>query len=691
MKKKSGYILCFVLVAAVFVLYAGRLMEWQFLDGKKYAGIAESSSSFFVKLDGARGEILDVNGKPLAGSRTTYNVVMNALTMETNRNTAIGTLLQMMEAEQIKWVDRLPIQMNATGAFEFIADKESEITYLKSKDMLNMQDYATADECMAALTERYDCQDYSREEARNIISVRYGMTKVQFSRSEPYVIAEDVPIAFVQKISEQAKSIPGVETRVSTKRDYGDGTVAPHVIGSLGSITQEQFDAFAAEGNIYSSDNVSGYSYTEKVGQSGIESAFESVLRGKNGKEVISTGSEGDVTDTQVTETPVAGNNVHLTINKDLQRVLNESLARNVEASEKKDCVAGAAVVLDVETFGVLASSTYPTFDLEKYVSDDKYYTELLEDETKPLFNRAMDGVFTPGSVMKPAVGLAALEEGVIVDSDTVYCDGWYKYYKNDPLKCLGEHGDANIYTALRRSCNTFFCDVGRLLTIDKMEVYANLLSLGKKTGIEISESAGIMSNPREYSENHSGAQWVDGVTIQAAIGQADSMFSPLQLAAYCATIANDGVRMKTHLLSRVTDYDNKQTVERYEPQMVEKLEVQQKNLDIIQEGMRQVCETEGTAGDVFGSYGIAVAGKTGTAENPGHSDNTVFMAYAPYENPKIAVAVVIEYGSSGILSKSVAKDVFDCYFYGKTLEQKEKDAKAAKAAKADGTASAED
>ena len=668
--KWGKYIVCIVLVLSIFVVYELRLAQWQLVDGEKYSDISDKTTNFNVKLSAARGEILDKNGEILAGNKTVYNVVMNAITMDSDRNPAIFKAIRIMDEDGVKWTDKLPIIINAADEYEFVTGKEEEIKTLKSADLLNMQDYATAKECMAALIKRYDCQGYSQKDARDIISVRYNMTKTQFSRSEPYVIAYDVPMETVQKISEKSAQIPGVETRVATERTYTDGTIAPHIIGTLGSISQEQYDAFNAEGKTYSSDNVSGYSYTEVMGQSGIEHEFEEVLRGTNGKEKIMVNSGGQVISSEITEKPVSGNSVYLTMDRDLQKVANDSLARNVAAANEKydDCTAGAAVVIDVKNFGVLAASTYPTFDMQLYADDDKYYNNLLEDETKPLFNRALDGVFTPGSVFKPLVAMAALDEGVINSGSTpVSCNGVYDYFQDgNPATCLGVHGNVNVTGAIEQSCNTFFYDVGRMLTINKMDVYADLFSLGKKTGVEIGEANGIMSSPEEYEYNH-GTGWVDGLTIQTAIGQCDSMFSPIQLATYCATIANNGVRYKTHFLDKVMDYDGQRVIKSHEPELAEKVDITPETLKIVQNAMLGVTGPNGTAFNTFGDYGVKIAAKTGTAEIPNHTDNTVFIAYAPFDDPQIAVAVVIEYGKSGMLSQAVAKDIFDQYFYGKT------------------------
>lgn len=667
LKKRGRYIFCGALILAVFIVYVLRLGQWQLVGGEAYAKEAVVSSSF-IKLTGTRGEILDRDGEVLAGNRPVYNIIYSKLSWDPeSRNETLLSAVKLLESINVEWVDRLPITLTSSGAYRFAENRDGEIKMLKSGDYLGLPESATAEECMEELIGRYGIdKSLSREDARRVASVRYNMERSYFGRTNPYVLARDVSIETVEVVSERAVSMPGIETQVDQTRDYGDGTIAPHVIGTLGAISEEQYNEALAAGNTYSSANVSGYSYTDTLGQSGIESAFESTLRGKNGKETIETDSTGEVRGTTVTEPPQAGDSVWLTIDSDLQRAANAALAEQISAKPTEDCVAGAAVALDVNTGGVLACASYPSFDLSKYVSDDVYLTSLYEDETQPLFNRALDGIFTPGSIFKPLVALAALEEGVITPTATpVVCDGGYHYYAPDyEPRCLGEHGALDVYGALRHSCNSFFFDVGRVLTIKRMHTYAELFALGEKTGCELHEATGIMSDPTEYSERHYGETWFDGLTIQAAIGQCDNMFTPIELATYCAMIANGGTRYKTHFLEKITDYDRVITRETAEPEVVLQAEISDESFRVVREGMRQVC-TEGTAATTFADFGIAVAGKTGTAETYAHSDNLTFIGFAPYENPEIAVAVAVEYGGKGNAATDVAKAIFEAYFFG--------------------------
>ena len=493
------------------------------------------------------------------------------------------------------------------------------------------------------------------------------MTRDGYSRTNPYVIAEDVSAETVGVISEHAEEWPGIEARVAVSRYYGeDGTLAPHVVGYTGSITAEQYDAAVEAGTSYNSEtNLSGYKWTDTRGQSGIEAAFEEELRGHRGEETIYTDASGGVESTAVTTAPQEGNTVYTTIDSDLQRVANLSLKKNIEGNtDAKDCTAGAVVVLDVEDFGVLACSSYPTFDMNQYRSDDKYVNLLAEDETKPLFSRALQGVFAPGSVFKPVVALAALQEGVISAATTYSCNGLWVYHDLEQA-CICGTGTWNVYGALAHSCNTFFSNVGLDLGIDRLGPYAEYFGLGTTTGVEIGEATGTMSNRQEYRENH-GVSWSDGVTAQTAIGQADNLFTPIQLAAMCATIANDGVRLQTHFLDKVTDYTGEQVVEEYEPVELYDAGLSGDVLGVVQAGMQMVA-TEGTGGTVFADYPVSIACKTGTAETSTDKDGTEpnlsFICYAPANDPEIAIAVMMEYGNTGNYAKYVAKDILDQYF----------------------------
>ena len=362
-----------------------------------------------------------------------------------------------------------------------------------------------------------------------------------------------------------------------------------------------------------------------------------------------------------------------------IQAVANASLAKNVPATAEygkqmmeltgesghgEECVAGAAVVLRVEDFSVLAAATFPNYDLNRYQEDPDYFTQLNEDETRPMFNRAFDGTFAPGSCFKPIVALGALQENVITGNDTVFCNHTYTYWDDYQPTCMGWHGTMNVASALQKSCNIFFYDVGRRLGVDMINLYAKSMGCGVRTGVEIGEAEGTLSGP-QYDSN-----WQGGQVVQAAIGQSNDSFSPLQLATAAATIANNGVRLETHVVDKITNYARDTVLQEKEAVVAQETGISQENLDLVKQGMRAVCQYGGTAAGTFGNYGIAIAGKTGTAEITGHSDNVTFIGFAPYDDPEIAVAVVLEYGANSAYSLAIAKDLFDAYFYGTYVDE---------------------
>lgn len=681
MKKFLGigrYVVCSLLLLGVFSLFVARLFQWQIIDGQTYYDLSNTTSSSYIKLTATRGEILDRDGNPLAQNRTCYNIVFDDTLIDHDRiNDTILELIGIMEETDTEWIDPLPIQLNSDGSYSFKEDYDSEVEFLKSSSMLHVNSYATADECMTQLIEMFDCKDYAPEDAIKIISVRYNMKKNLFDADSPYTFAQDISSNVMTVVNERAANMEGVRVDVTTIREYPDGALAPHIIGKTGPLTQEQYDSFKEDDNLFDlDDNLSGYSLDDTMGQNGIEYALEDTLRGENGKLAIETDRDGNLISSEIEVAPEAGNTVYLTLDSRIQAVTNASLAKNAKAAKENavptdddpkgsDCEAGAAVMIDIKTGGVLAASTYPTYDLNKYISDIAYYNQLNNDETYPMINRAFNGSFAPGSIFKPVVASAALQEGIIDSGSTVYCNHYYTYYTNDTSlapKCMGWHYNTNIYKALQKSCNIFFYDVGRRLGITKLDAYGTLFGLGQKTGLEVSESTGVLTTPEDY-ERRSGQTWTDGMTLSAAIGQMDNSFTPVQLVSYCASIANGGHRMQLHLVDKVTDYTRENVVEEKGATVLNEVGVDDENLEIVREGMRMVAQAGGTASD-FANYGVPIGAKTGTAEVNGHSDNVTFIAFAPYDEPEIAIAVVLEYGSNGTYSKNIARDMLNAYFY---------------------------
>ena len=475
---------------------------------------------------------------------------------------------------------------------------------------------------------------------------------------EPFVFADNLKKESVGAVAEHIQNLSGVSIEQYLVRGAEDPTLAPHILGALGAVTEEDCDS-------------GEYGMNDKIGKFGIEASFEKELRGKSGEKLLFRDPDGEMTE-EIKRPAKRGNNIWLTLDKKLQKTASVSLEKNVKAARAEgeaqsklnaesnvgeDCSAGAVVMLDVRDFSVLAAASCPTYDLNKYSLYGDYYIKLSQDESLPMFDRAFDGVFACGSVFKPCVALAALEEKVIEKETEFYCTKYYDYYPSSVVECMHYHGAQNVESAMIHSCNWFFAETGRRLGIKRIDSYAERLGLGGKTGVEFGEAEGMLAG-------RDSGEWQAGNTPQAAIGQSDNAFTPVQLATYTATLANNGTRLKTHLVSKITSYDNSEVISDFsKPQIARKSTFSEKNLKIVQNAMRGVArDYEGTAYSVFGDYKVDIAAKTGTAENAG-SDHAVFICYAPFEKPEVAIAVVIENGVKGKYAMQVANDLLDEYF----------------------------
>lgn len=657
LKGYSRYIFCLVLIVAVFSAYIARLVDWQIVNGEKYRERANRSSIYRNKTDALRGEIFDVNGVGFAENITGYKIMFDRFALDADKeNQTILDLISLLNLKNEPFIDELPIKLTSDNQFEFVEDKEKEIKELKGKNRLNLNSYSTANECMEKLAQKYDCENFEPKIKRDIVSVKYNMEVNGYydSMASSYTFADEISPELLAIISERFQDNPGVRIGLSAKRQPVNSDLAPHIVGSVGKISEEQYEKLKEK----------GYTREDVVGKSGIEAAMEEYLRGVAGEKKVEVARNGSVLHTPNAKEAKPGNTVFLTIDSRLQKVANESLAKAIQSAGQHDCVAGGVVALSVKDFSILAAATYPSYDLAK-LTEPGYYSQLANNKANPLFNRAFQGAFAPGSVFKPLVACGALEEGVLTTEDKIKCAGIYHYPgHNFTTKCLGVHGNADLNYAMAKSCNVYFSEAGRRLGIENMNLYAKRFGLGVKTGIELTETAGVLAGP-EYSRSI-GSRWSDLVTIKAAIGQSDNQFSPLQLATYVATIASGGNRYRPHLVRKITDYRRENIVMENNPdapELVETTGVSEENLNMVKTAMRQVV-LSGTATN-FNGYPVPVAAKTGTAQNSG-SDHTTFICFAPYEKPEIAIGVVVEHGVKGMVSKIVAKDIMDAYFANK-------------------------
>lgn len=662
---KTTITVCIIITLAFFVLFTARLVDWQIVHGSEYRELAKRSTSYTVQTDATRGEILDKNGDGIVVNTTHYKIVIDKLyANEETLDTNLLALINLMNLTGDKWEDTLPIEFSG-NTLSYKKGAEDEIATLLSEDYLNLDENTTAQDCFKKLLERYKIdENLSLNEQRNLVSVHYNMELTGYSSSNPYVFAKDIKRSTVSAVSENTQGVSGIDVQTYLVRKAQDSDLAPHILGALGSIAEEEYEKLK--------DGNKTYSLTDSVGKFGIELAFESQLKGEGGMKIIKRNSDGTIVDTIETIDSKPGNTVYLTLDKKLQETAVKSLAENVKAAKAQgvatkqsyggsgwgeDCETGAVVMLSVKDFSVLAAASYPTYDLNKYSQYGDYYVKLSENKNSPMYNRISVGSFACGSVYKPCVACAALEEKTITKDTEIFCKQEYDYYPSNVVHCMHYHSDLNVTGAIAKSCNYFFAETGRRLGIETMYLYSEKFGLGEYTGIEIEESKGTLAG-------RDSTNWMPGNTVQAAIGQSDNAFTPLQLAAYAATLANDGTRLKTHVVSKVTDYERTKTIEDYSnPTVVDTCGISKENLDIVQKAMLEVTQNEdGTAYSMFGDYKVKVAAKTGTAENAG-SDHTTFICYAPFDKPEVAVAVVIEHGAKGRYSMQVAKDLLDGYF----------------------------
>lgn len=703
-----------VLYILIALVYIGRLLYLQ-VSGQDYYTMSTPTVTYTrtVKIQAQRGEIYDRNGKALVTNDYTYDINLDYATRPTDAEEFNEMLLDMQaiaarSGETDKLVEPKPsLDVTVTGSgltFAYpdgFTDTARGRRYKKLVGELNVAEDASPDEEAAALMLYFGIQsreknddgeyevyyNYTYELAAELFLLRMDMVLSDFSTVQPYTVAEDVSLAFITGLEE--KITRGFTVQVEASRVYNYPGYLSHILGTIGKIPTGKSDYYTER----------GYSFDAIVGRDGVEAAFEDYLRGQDGVMRITEDSYGNILSMEVTTEPVAGKDVYLTIDMDMQIVAEKALAENIfkireeaQASGKplsgEDASSGAMTVLDCDTGEVLAIASYPTFNLATYGTD---FTMLRDDETKPFLNRALNGTFAPGSTFKVGVAVAALSEGTITKDTIIDAQGKYMYYAASGftprcwLYLLTDgarwHGPINVVEAIQESCNCFFYDVGRQLTIEKMNEYGRLYGLGEPTGIELPESTGILAGP-DYRNDNGLGKWSPGDTIQAAIGQSDNQFTPLQISSYIATILNSGTRYNCHLLREVREFGSGTVVYEKKPTVADSFELDPEILATVKEGMKGVMDN-GSAASVFAGYEISVGGKTGTAQvSDTKSDNGIMTAFAPFEDPEIVITCVIEQGSGGTDAGYSVRDVFDYYF--KVDEIRAAAAEAAQAAQAD-------
>ena len=670
-----------LLLAVILFGLGSSLYDAQMIHGAEYLARSQNSIAETQTVEAARGDILDRYGRVLVSNRVTYQVALNTDAMEKNRNDILLALIRIARDAGVEWEDTLPI--TAQPPFRYTTDtpfqypttdeEGSPTTSLTRLGRLAVKmkwiDDPTADGAQGApLPTAEELLEKMREsfqlelegaDMRAVAGVLYELYYRSMVNSwPPYVFAEGVDIDFISKVKEQGLS--GVEIEAATVRTYNT-EYAAHLLGRVGAI--ENWDAY--KDLDLDGDGTPDYEMDDTVGKEGAELAFESYLRGTAGVREVERNTSGKVVSEKWTTAPQPGDNVVLTIDIDLQKQVEDILSQAIPQLASEDTEGAACVVMDVNRAEVLASASYPSYHLATYSAD---LAENSADPLKPFLNRAFQGVYAPGSTFKMVTAVAGLESGIIEPDTEIMDTGVYTYYQDDGPQCWywrqyrRKHGLVNVSEALEVSCNVLFFDVGRRVGIHGLQEFAAKFGLGEPTGIELYEETGVMAGP-EYTQSM-GQTWYEGSTLSVAIGQESSQFTPLQLANYIATLVNGGTRYSAHLLKEVKSSDFSQVLYTYEPEVLDSIDIQPENLDAVKAGMLALTTGKGSLARYFQDLPVQVGAKTGSAQvNAETESNAVFVCFAPYDDPQIAISLVVEKGGSGSTLASIAADILRYYF----------------------------
>lgn len=664
------YNLIIVGILIIGLILIIQLFNLQIANGDKYRSMSSARLTRETKIYADRGEILDRNGMKLVTTSTEYDLCIYKTTTDGRLlNENIIKIIDVLEENNDKFKDNLILTVNP---YSFSTEDEDIIKRFKKNN--GMDEDFDAEQCFNYLKDKYliDCEDV--ELARKVMAVRYEITQEGYSNVKPAQIAQNISKESVLKFSEENSNFFGIDIMNRPIVTYNNGSLASHVLGYCGKITEDELKSVG-----------DGYDENSIIGKTGIQYVFEKYLKGNNGIRQIDMDVNGNITGEYITQEPVVGSDVQLTIDAKIQSVTEESLKADIEKiasggyTDQSDAKSGAAVVMNTKTGEILALASYPDFEPQLFtdgISNEKY-SEYIEKES--LYNRAISGAYAPGSTFKMITAMAGLETGKITPSEKISCAGIYPY-AHKPVcwyysSYKSGHGPLSIREAIEQSCNYFFYEVGNRIGINTLSEYSKYFGLGRKTGIElIGESSGnIASSDRAAEENR---DWYLGETLSAAIGQSYNNVTPVQMAKYISTLVNGGHQIDVTLVKSVINPEgeeiSKDEVEQYVNNLLgidDSEEVKEKifsdeNLSVVLEGMKNVTtETGGTAYSTFKDSVIEVGGKTGSAQ-AGNKTHAWFVGFAPYDDPEIAVVVIVENGAHGSYAAQVAKDVIDAYFF---------------------------
>lgn len=673
---RYNFIIIFIYICGIILLC--QLFNLQIVKGEEYRATSDTRLTRETTLKAARGSILDSKGNEIAGTRTSYTLELyNSKVSTEDLNTSILNMINVLESNGDKYKDAFPIKINP---FEYTITDEELKTFKEENDL---EESLSAEEAFYYFKNKYEIQQENIEDVRRIIVVRYRISKEGYSSTNPLTIATDISNESIQIFNESSSKFSGIHIAIEPVRKYQQKSLASHILGYVGKINEDEYKARKEE----------GYTQNDYIGKTGIEYVFEEYLKGEDGVKQIDMAVDGTSTGEYVTKEAVAGSDVVLTIDANLQAVAEEALKNNIEKirngsfAESYDAKSGAVVVTNVKTGEILALVSYPDFEPELFITgiSNEKWAEYSENEA--LFNRAVQGAYAPGSIFKMITGIAGLETGAITKDEKIHTEGIYQRWHKPHCWIWDDyrmtHGNINVSEAIKHSCNCFFYEVGYRMGIDALERYARYFGLGEKTGIELPlETSGTLASKTLYEER--GLDWQAGITLSAAIGQAENNFSPIQMAKYISMLTNKGKNIDISIVKTIIRPDGTEVEQdeidsfvnnklNIEQSNIEDIQINEENLKSILEGMRTVTTEEGgTAYSMFKGFDIEVGGKTGSTENPNSYVNAWFAGFAPFDEPEISVVVFVENGGHGSYTAEVARDIMEEYFFANTNEIEE-------------------
>lgn len=677
-KKKANVNLRFnmltVFIYMIGIILIAKLFSLQIVHGAEYREQSNTRLTRESTLEASRGAILDKTGTPLVTSKMEFSLEMYKSKVDTDTlNVSILNMMQVLEKYGCSYTDSFPIKIDP---FEYTIANETLINWKKSN---NIEEDLTAEQAFYKYKDRYKIQNTDIEEIRKIIAIRYLISQKGYSSTRAVTISENIPREAVAEFSESSEKFAGINIVVKPAREYTSGNLASHILGYASRIDPDEYEKRKAT-----------YSQNDIIGKTGIEYVFEEYLKGKNGTKQIDMAVDGTTTAEYIAKEAIAGSDIVLTIDANLQKIAEDALAANIQKiatggfGKVYDARAGAVVVMNVNSGEVLAMASYPDYTPADFVGgiSNENWEKYRDNESKPLVNKATQNSYSPGSTFKMVTAIAGLESGVINLKTTINDTGVYTKYRDYQPRCWvytdyhRGHGYLNVSGAIEKSCNYFFYETSDRMGINNLVKYARYFGLGSKTGIELqSETAGALASKETWANLHPNEAWGPGNTLQAAIGQSDNEFSPLQMARYISMLANGGHKVDVSIVKTIRNADGSEASREEINQFInKKLELEEDNTEDIQinqsylnavlEGMQSVTsDTGGTAYVRFRDFNISVGGKTGSAEAPNNQVHAWFVGFAPFENPEIAIVVMVENGGHGNYTAEVVRDIMAEYF----------------------------